>query len=107
MTEAAFQNQVVSLARMYGWLIMHTRPAQLQSGRWSTPIQGYAGFPDLVLAHPTGVIFAELKSATGRLRPEQERWIETLISAGSEVYVWRPDDLPLIAKRLALKAVSA
>lgn len=107
MTEAAFQNQVIQLARMYGWLVQHSRPAQLPSGKWATPIQGYAGFPDLVLAHPRGVIFAELKSATGRIRPEQERWLETLMSAGAEVYVWRPEDLPLIALRLAGKAVSA
>jgi len=50
-----------------------------------------------VLAHPDrGIIFAELKTAVGRLTDQQTRWIATLKSAGAEAYVWRPADLPEI-----------
>ncbi len=91
MTEAEFQQSVVELARWTGWLMFHDHDS-----RRNTP-----GFPDLVLAHPTrGVIFAELKTATGRLRPEQSRWLEVLAHAGCETHVWRPADMPAITERL-------
>ena len=48
-----------------------------------------AGFCDLVLAKPGRLIFAELKSATGKLRPEQKAWIAVLAAAGAEVVVWQ------------------
>jgi hypothetical protein len=48
------------------------------------------GFPDLVIAGPNGVIFAELKTDTGRVTPEQNRWIEALRLGGAIAQVWRP-----------------
>lgn len=99
LTEAQFQTWVISVARWNGWLVHHTRPAQVGS-RWMTAIEGDAGFPDLVLAHPTrGVIFAELKRQTGRLSKPQEAW-NTRLQAGAECYVWRPSDSLYIAQRL-------
>ena len=61
--EAVFQTHIIHAARKLGWLAHHCRAAPRRSGGFSTPIQGCAGFPDLVLAHTkTGfVIFAELK----------------------------------------------
>lgn len=100
VTEALFQAQVVELARLLGWKIHHTRPAQV-AGRWMTPLTGDAGFVDLVLAHQDhGVIFAELKAERGRLSPAQKDWRNELELAGAEVYVWRPEDLGFIARRL-------
>lgn len=102
MSEAEFQSQVIEIARMYGWKVSHFRPAQIRPGRWATPIQGDAGFPDLVLAHPTrGVLFAELKKEKGRLSAGQVAWIRTLIAGGAEAYVWYPSDLPEITSRLS------
>jgi hypothetical protein len=51
------------------------------------------GLPDLVLLHPeTGqLLFVELKSATGRIRPEQQQWIDALHRGGHTVRVWRPE----------------
>jgi hypothetical protein len=59
------------------------------------------GFPDWIFVG-RGVIFAELKTATGRLTPAQERWLERLTLAGEQACVWRPDHLLSghIARRL-------
>jgi hypothetical protein len=106
MNEKDFQQQVISIARMYGWKVQHTRAVQMANGRWATPIQGEAGFPDLVLVKSNhdgrgGVIFAELKTDLGRVGKEQHRWIDALEAAGAEWYVWRPTDLLAISHRLS------
>jgi hypothetical protein len=101
INEAALQAAVVELARHTGWLIMHQRPAQVRPGRWITPTTGDVGFPDLVLAHPTrGVLFVELKTAVGRVSPEQHKWHAVLRAAGQEVHVWRPANISEIRQRL-------
>lgn len=102
MTEAEFQSQVIHLARLHGWLVHHSRPAQNRSGAWSTPITGDAGFPDLVLAHPDrGVVFLELKSDAGRASDKQRTWLRTLQAGHAEAFLIRPADLQLVADRLA------
>jgi len=102
VTEAEFQSQIIEVARLYGWKVAHFRPAQIRPGRWATPIQGDAGFPDLVLAHQErGVIFAELKKEKGRLSIGQVAWVRTLLAAGADAYVWFPSDLPNIINRLS------
>jgi len=102
MKESTFQNSVIMLAKLHGWLVMHTRAVEIRPGVWKTPLQGHAGFPDLVLAHATrGVLFAELKSDTGRLSKLQSTWLETLTAAGCEVHVWRPKDINDVSTRLA------
>lgn len=112
MTEAEFQTQVISLARMYGWKIQHSRAVQTASGRWMTPIAGDAGFPDLVLVKSNydhnekwhgrgGIIYAELKTNIGKIQPHQLSWIDSLELAGAECYVWRPKDLASVTERLS------
>jgi hypothetical protein len=49
------------------------------------------------------MIAAELKSDTGHLTAEQERWLADFAGAGLEAYVWRPVDLQRIADVLAAK----
>lgn len=105
MSEAELQSQVLDIARMYGWRIHHSRPAQERSGKWSTPLTGDAGLPDLILAHHSQrrLLFRELKSQKGKLSDEQEAWIATLAAAVVDVGVWRPIDLldGTVAKDLA------
>jgi hypothetical protein len=48
-----------------------------------------AGFPDLVLLGDR-VAFVELKTDTGRVRPDQQIWLDGLRAAGQAVYVIRP-----------------
>lgn len=100
MNESEFQNQLIELAHRFGWKAFHARPARFADGRVATHFSGDAGFPDLVLAHPTrGVIFAELKSKDGRTTREQVEWLETL-GKHVEAHLWRPADLHNIIRRL-------
>lgn len=97
VSEAQLQKQVLDLAKLTGWTRAHFRPARVGTGddqRWVTPVAADgAGFPDLVLVHPDrGVLFRELKSASGRLSDDQEAWLGVLMAAGADAAVWRPDD---------------
>ena len=106
MKESHFQSQVILLAKLHGWLVMHTRAVEIRPGVWKTPLQGHAGYPDLTLVHKyKGVIFAELKSDTGRISPAQKIWHETLKEAECEIYVWRPKDIQAISERLAYGSI--
>jgi hypothetical protein len=101
ITEKQFQATVIQIAKWHGWMVFHPMPVQNTKGVWRTAVAGDIGFPDLVLAHSTrGVILAELKTGTGRLSDDQQLWIDTLLLAGAEAYVWRPKDLPDIQQRL-------
>ena len=101
VSESDFQKIVINLAKMHGWLVHHPLPSMNRRGVWATHELGDHGFPDLVLAHPSGrVIFAELKSDKGKISPLQSRWITTL-QQGAVVWVWRPADLDWIAKYLS------
>jgi hypothetical protein len=110
VSEAAWQRTVLEAAQLYGWLVHHARPAMNRSGRWSTPIQGDAGFPDLVLAqlppedHPGRLIFAELKRDGQRLAPAQRVWRDAILAAGHEWYLWRPADWREVEAVLAGRA---
>ena len=102
MKESHFQSQVIMLAKLHGWLVMHTRAVEIRPGVWKTPLTGHPGYPDLTLVHSTrGVIFAELKSSIGKLSASQELWFGKLSEAGMEIHVWRPNDIEFISKRLA------
>ena len=96
-TEAQFQAAVIAAAQLRGWLVAHFRTAQTASGRHLTPVAGDgAGFPDLVLVGHGRVLWRELKTDTGRVRLDQQRWLDTLRAAGEDAAVWRPRDWPLI-----------
>lgn len=93
MTESDLEAAVLDLAAILGWRRAHFRPALTRRG-WRTPVSGDgAGFPDLILTRPPRIVAAELKSATGRMSPEQERWLADLAASGIETHIWRPIDL--------------
>ncbi|MGH9200576.1 MAG: VRR-NUC domain-containing protein [Vicinamibacterales bacterium] len=97
--ETALQVQVIDLAHLFRWRVAHFRPALTKHG-WRTPVQGDgAGFSDLLLVRER-IIFAELKSSTGKLSSDQRAWLAAATAAGAEAYVWRPRDLQAIAKIL-------
>lgn len=94
MTEAELMANVRQVALLGGWLTYHTHDSRRSD----------KGFPDLVMVHPiTGrTVYVELKSAKGRIRPEQRTWIDALYRGGHEVYVWRPADWPVLVQRVLL-----
>lgn len=115
MKENAFQAQVIRLARELGWLVHHCRPVVTKSGRAMTPIQGDAGFPDLVMnlhdiddERRDRCIVAELKSFTGRrtFQPGQQEWltawkaIEQRTHGAVRAFTWTPMDWDEIEREL-------
>ena len=68
MTEKDLQALVVGAADAGGWLVYHTHDSR----------RSPAGFPDLVLVRGTEVLFVELKSERGRVRPDQQVWMDAL-----------------------------
>lgn len=92
LTERAWQRQVIDYARLRGWLLYHHRPALRPSGNWSTALTGAPGMPDLILARGQRLVFAELKTQTGRVSDSQKTWLAALEQCPVEVYLWRPSD---------------
>ena len=83
MTEAQFQEAVVQLAQLTGWLVYHTFDSR----------RSQAGYPDLTLVKGRRLVFAELKSQAGRVSAEQQQWLGALREANpASVFVWRPQD---------------
>jgi hypothetical protein len=95
-SEKCFLGQVRDLARLLGYACYHTFHS-----KHSEP-----GFPDLVLGRPPNhdcrgrLVFAELKTDSGKLTPEQERWLWLLEKCGAECYLWTPSAWDDIVKTL-------
>ena len=101
ISEAEFQRQVIDIAIWHGWLIDHTPPMRSAKGAIFTG--GLTGKTDLVLfsLQGKGIIYAELKSETGKLSKAQAVFRNLIIINGGEYYLWKPSDLPAIVERLS------
>src|SRR5438132_14308233 len=88
VTEKAFRQQVVDLAKLLGWSVYFT---------WQSK-HSPAGFPDLVFCRASRIIFVELKSEAGKLTTAQKLWLADLAIVEQAwpncvgVYVWYPHD---------------
>ena len=82
-TEAQLQANVVELAGWLGLAVFHPYDSRRSTG---------PGYPDLTIAGASGLLFAELKSATGVLSPDQRAWRDRLRAAGQPWRLWRPAD---------------
>lgn len=95
ISEKDFQSALLDIARVLGYRAYHTHDS-----RRSEP-----GFPDIVLVRGSRLIFAELKTDTGRTTTEQDGWLSALQGTSAEVYVWRPkqmqDIIPLLRRKEA------
>lgn len=106
-TEIQCQATIVEAAKLFGWRIHATRPARSAKG-WRTPIQGHAGFPDLVLARGPDLLFVELKRKPNRIEPDQQAWHDALAAAGATVHVvWVPEGMPQFLAGLAARTGAA
>jgi uncharacterized protein (TIGR02996 family) len=91
MTERQWQAHVVGYARLMGWEHYHTHNSR----------RCVAGFPDLVFAAPgRPLVFAELKTEAGKVRPEQQAWVSLLRTTPNQAFVWRPRDWDQVVKVL-------
>jgi hypothetical protein len=98
--ERDWQKFIINLAHTLGWRIAHFHTAQNQRGQWLTPVAADgAGFPDLVLVRDR-IVYAELKTNTGKLSPQQVLWQQAITAAGGEHHVWRPRDREAVQRVL-------
>lgn len=97
MTEAEFTTKVIKECHRLGLLVFHSVDTRRDIGK---------GFPDLVIAGPSGHLFVELKVPGGRMRPEQTDWAWKLRAGAPWCYeVWTPEELewaiPFTLKEMA------
>lgn len=92
ISENEFLAQIRALAKLTGWEFYHTHTSKFSE----------AGWPDAVLASAKQrrTLFVELKTRTGTVSKAQQKWLELLAACGHETAVWRPADMPEIAKIL-------
>ena len=92
LSELEWQMKVVQYAHDHHWYWLHIPRSRV--GRvWLTRADGTLakGWFDLLLIRGNEVIGAELKTAKGKLRPDQITVHEHCHWA-LKVYVWRPED---------------
>ena len=90
VNERDFTTQIRDLARLLGWARYHTWLSQ----------HSPAGFPDEILVRPPRIVFAELKTDTGKPTPMQTEWLDQLAACHLEVFLWRPHMIDEIAAYL-------
>lgn len=83
ITEKELRQSLVRAARGFGWRVYFT---------WSS-MHSPSGFPDLCMVKGERLVFAELKTESGKVSPDQEAWLADLRAAGAEVHLWRPADI--------------
>lgn len=94
VTETEFQRAVLDLAKLHHLHVAHFRPAKTAKGKWVTAVGADGvGYPDLTILGPQGVIWRELKTETGLIRPAQRIWLIWLQQGGQDAAIWRPADL--------------
>jgi VRR-NUC domain len=95
LRETDLSGLVVDVAKLGHWRRYHTFDS-----RRSTH-----GFPDWVLVRDGRLVFAELKSQDGPVRPDQREWLDALSDVpGVEVFLWRPSDYDEIVTVLTGRA---
>ena len=84
MREASLQANIVELAFLLGWRVMHVGDSRRSIG---------AGWPDLVMVRPPRVLVFELKREGRYPTATQRDWLAALGACpGVEPGVWRPRD---------------
>ena len=89
MSEDTLKGNCIDMAEALGWQVFSIRRSD------QAKVQGHTGkgFPDLHMVRWPRSLYAELKRQTGRVTPDQQRWLDTLDPFKHlEVYVWRPSD---------------
>lgn len=101
LTEPELRQKIMDLARSKKLLVHYC-------GNSRSCAQSDAGLPDLIIAGPSGMVMAELKTAQGLTTPAQDNWLWHLKAPASpklSVYVWRPEHLQDGQIETALEAI--
>ena len=92
MTEKEMQDIILEAAAWGGWLAHHVYDARRSTGE---------GFPDLIMLRAGEMLAWELKSDTGRVSDDQQKWIDEFAKVpGCEAEVIWPKDLDRASRRL-------
>jgi hypothetical protein len=89
MTEDELDANFLDYCKVGGWLTYHTHDSRRSEG----------GFPDRVAVRGGRILFAELKTATGRVSPKQKIWLAVLGKLAEYapgvifVRLWRPANI--------------
>jgi hypothetical protein len=98
VSEKDLQRLVEGLLTTLGYLWFHDRSLQHATVRTSKP-----GFPDICAVHPRSgsLIFIELKSEKGKMRPAQIEWKDALLKSDA-IYFGpiKPSEFDLLATAL-------
>jgi hypothetical protein len=90
LSERQFQRQVEDALRLFGWRFYHT---------WNS-FNSARGFPDVIAVRPPRAVALELKSAKGKVTPDQQAWVTAMAESGIEAGIWRPEDWDEFAELL-------
>ena len=91
VSERDWQATVIEYARTMGWAVYHP---------WMS-LHSASGWPDLSMVRDGRLVFAELKTETGRVSKSQRAWIALLSAVpGVEVFLWRPSAWPEVERVL-------
>jgi hypothetical protein len=89
----------MSESDLLGYILARCRTLDLLVFHSTDPVRDIGpGFPDLVIAGPRGVIFAELKSGQGVMSADQRAWRRALSYAlnrpgsASQYELWSPTE---------------
>lgn len=102
VSEKEFQDQVVNLAHQHGWVCAHFPKRKMKMGEteyWATAGEYDAkGWPDLAIARPGLLFFAELKVGNNTASEDQKGWLALL-----DGFLWYPDSWEEIVHVLTVK----
>jgi hypothetical protein len=103
-TELDCERTIIAAAKILGYRVHGERTAWSR-GKFSTPIKGDPGWPDLLIAGHGHLFAVELKRHPNKVTDEQEAWLDELQRAGIwSGVVWVPEGQQAFIDFLATQA---
>lgn len=90
-TEREYQSSFQRLLTREGWLWVYVRRMRTPDGRWMTGTSD-PGWLDILALRRGFVLAAEMKSATGKVRPDQLKWLKGWYESDAFAWVLNPKD---------------
>lgn len=105
--ELQCERVIIEAATLAGWHVHGERSALNRSGRYSTPIKGHRGFPDLILVRDGEMIAVELKRKPNKVEDGQRGWLDAFnqVSGVRALVLWVPEEQDAFIASLFRQAV--